>query len=170
MPGDLCTVPGIISLPPLSLDTDVTDATLGVSGLWLGTRTGAGGTAKLVWNFFGRSPHGSMDNRASQSNKLASSIAYPLNICSCWHKLSWVSLQVNQTYLTWAFMSPVWPWTARRGTRRPCHQTIRFNMLYKPGEHRPYCTLPPPTWIYHSIIILKAIICAFPTDILSLNN
>jgi hypothetical protein len=49
-----------ISLSPLSL---ATDATLGVSGLWLGTRTGAGGTVTLVWNFFGRSPHGSMDNR-----------------------------------------------------------------------------------------------------------
>ena len=43
MPGDLCTVPSIISLSPLSL---VTDVTLGVSGLWQGTLTGAGGTAK----------------------------------------------------------------------------------------------------------------------------
>ena len=32
------------SLSPLSLATDVTHATLGASGLWLGTRTGAGGT------------------------------------------------------------------------------------------------------------------------------
>ena len=65
MPGNLCTAPRIISLSPLSLATDVTDATLGASGLWLGTRTGAGGTATQVWNFFGRSPHGSMDNRRS---------------------------------------------------------------------------------------------------------
>ena len=42
------TAPGIISLPPLSLATDVTDATFGTSGLWLGTRTGAGGTATLA--------------------------------------------------------------------------------------------------------------------------
>ena len=62
MPGDLCTAPRIISLSSLSLATDVTDATLGVSGLWLGTRTGAGGTATLTKGFFGRS-HGSMDNR-----------------------------------------------------------------------------------------------------------
>ena len=32
-------------ISPLSLATDVTDATLGASGLWIGTRTGAGGTA-----------------------------------------------------------------------------------------------------------------------------
>ena len=44
MPGDLCTAPRIILVLPLSLATDVTDATLGASGLWLGTRTGAGGT------------------------------------------------------------------------------------------------------------------------------
>ena len=56
MPGDFCTVPGIISLASLSLATDVTDATLGASGLWLGTRRGAGGTATLTERFFGRSP------------------------------------------------------------------------------------------------------------------
>ena len=57
MPGDLCTAPRIISLSPLSLATDVTDATLGVSGLWLGTRTGAGGTlTATLTDFFGRSP------------------------------------------------------------------------------------------------------------------
>ena len=49
MPGDLYTVPMIISLSPLSLATDVTDATLGASGLWLETGTGAGGTATLQW-------------------------------------------------------------------------------------------------------------------------
>ena len=56
MPGDLCTAPRIISLSPLSLATDVTDATLGTSGLWLGTRTGAGSTATLTDSFLGRSP------------------------------------------------------------------------------------------------------------------
>ena len=45
MPGDLCTAAGIISLSSLSL-VDVTDATLGASGQWLGTRTG--GTATLA--------------------------------------------------------------------------------------------------------------------------
>ena len=45
MPGDLCTGPRVISLSPLSLATDVT---LGASGLWLGTWTGAGATATLV--------------------------------------------------------------------------------------------------------------------------
>ena len=34
----------------------MTDETLGASGLWLGTRTGAGGTATLTKSFFGRSP------------------------------------------------------------------------------------------------------------------
>ena len=48
MPGDLCTAPGIISISPLLLATDVTDVTLGPSGLSLGTRTGAAGTAALV--------------------------------------------------------------------------------------------------------------------------
>ena len=56
MPGDLCIAPGIISLSPLSLATDVTDATLGASALWLGTRTGAGATASLTESFFGRGP------------------------------------------------------------------------------------------------------------------
>ena len=48
MPGDLFTAPRIISLSPLSLATDVTDATFGASGVWLGTRAGDGGTATLV--------------------------------------------------------------------------------------------------------------------------
>ena len=48
MPGDLCTAPGIILLSPLSLATNVTDLTLGAGGLWLGTRTGADGTATLA--------------------------------------------------------------------------------------------------------------------------
>ena len=38
---------------PLPLATDVT---LGESCLWLGTRTGGGGTATLTESFFGRSP------------------------------------------------------------------------------------------------------------------
>ena len=45
MPEDLCIAPRITSLLPLSLATDMTDAKLGASGLWLGTRAGAGGTA-----------------------------------------------------------------------------------------------------------------------------
>ena len=40
----------------LSLATDVTDVTFGVSGHWLGTRTGAGGTATVTKSFFGCSP------------------------------------------------------------------------------------------------------------------
>ena len=56
MPGDLCTAFRIISLSPLSLATDVTDATLGASGLWLGMQTGAGETATLTKSFFGCSP------------------------------------------------------------------------------------------------------------------
>ena len=56
MPGDLCTAPRIISLSPLSLATDLTDEILRASGLWLGTRTGAGGIATLSESFFGRSP------------------------------------------------------------------------------------------------------------------
>ena len=66
MPGDLCTASRIISLSPLSLATDVTDATLGTSGLRLGTRTGAGGTATLTESLFGRSPwlYGQLDFNA----------------------------------------------------------------------------------------------------------
>jgi hypothetical protein len=44
IPGDLWTAPRIILLSALSLATDVT---LGASGLWLGTWTGAGGTTTL---------------------------------------------------------------------------------------------------------------------------
>ena len=32
----------------ISIGTDVTDVTLGASGLWLGTRTGVGGTDTLA--------------------------------------------------------------------------------------------------------------------------
>ena len=35
-------------LSPLLLATDVTEVTLGTSGLWLGTRTGVGGTTTLT--------------------------------------------------------------------------------------------------------------------------
>ena len=56
MPGDLCTAPRIIALSHLSLATDVSDATFGASGLWLGTRTGAGGTATLIQSFFSPQP------------------------------------------------------------------------------------------------------------------
>ena len=45
MPEDLCTAPRICSLSSLSIATDVTDVTLGASGLWLGTRTAAGDAA-----------------------------------------------------------------------------------------------------------------------------
>ena len=45
-----------------SLATDVTDATLEASGLWLGTRRGAGDTATLTKGFL-VAVHGSMDNR-----------------------------------------------------------------------------------------------------------
>ena len=43
---------GFISLSPLSLATDVTDATFRASSPWLGTWTGAGGTATLTESFF----------------------------------------------------------------------------------------------------------------------
>ena len=51
MPGDLCTAPGIISLPRLLL----TDVTLGASGLWLDTWTGVPldvnfHTYKICWH------------------------------------------------------------------------------------------------------------------------
>ena len=62
--GDLCTAPRMISLSPLSLASDVTDTTLGASGLWLGTQTGAGGTATLTkFFFFLAVAHGSIYNR-----------------------------------------------------------------------------------------------------------
>ena len=45
---DLRTATGITSLPPLTLETGMTDVTLGGSGFWLGTRTGAGGIVTLA--------------------------------------------------------------------------------------------------------------------------
>ena len=48
MPGDIFTASGTISLSTLSLVTDVSDGTLEASGVWLGTRTGAGGTTTLA--------------------------------------------------------------------------------------------------------------------------
>jgi hypothetical protein len=56
MPGDLYTVLGIVSSSPLSLAIDVIDVILGANGLWLGTWTGASGSATLAQSFFGRSP------------------------------------------------------------------------------------------------------------------
>ena len=41
---------------PSSLVADVTDAALGATGLWLGTRTGADGKISLIKSFFARSP------------------------------------------------------------------------------------------------------------------
>ena len=62
IPEAMCTAPLIISLSLLSLATDVTDATLAASGLWLGIGTWATGTATLTESFFGRSPwlHGQL--------------------------------------------------------------------------------------------------------------
>ena len=82
MPGDLCTAPQIISLSPLSLATDVTDATLGASGLWLETRTGAGGTAILTESFFFflAAAHGSMDNRVQSFQILSNMVLYSMNM------------------------------------------------------------------------------------------
>ena len=48
MPGGLCTAPGIISSSPLSPATDVTDVTLGASGLRLEVRTGGADTVTLA--------------------------------------------------------------------------------------------------------------------------
>jgi hypothetical protein len=50
-------IPGIISLSPLSLATNVTNVTLGANGRWLGTRTGTGGIVTLTLKLFGRSPY-----------------------------------------------------------------------------------------------------------------
>jgi hypothetical protein len=41
----ITTAPGVISLSPLSL---VTDVTLGTNGHWLGTWTGAGGATTVA--------------------------------------------------------------------------------------------------------------------------
>ena len=51
MPGNLCTALRIILLSPYHLTIDLTDVTFGVSDHWLGTRTGAGGIAKLPYSF-----------------------------------------------------------------------------------------------------------------------
>ena len=52
----MCTALVIISLSPYNQLTDVTNVTLGASGRWLGTRTGAGGTAMLAESFIVSSP------------------------------------------------------------------------------------------------------------------
>ena len=62
MPGDLYTAPKDHFTITLIISDRRTDATLGASGLWLGTRTGAGGTATLTKFFFLAPAHGSMDN------------------------------------------------------------------------------------------------------------
>ena len=46
--GLLAEVSRGFALSPLSLAIDVSEVTLGASGIWLGTRTGAGGTATLT--------------------------------------------------------------------------------------------------------------------------
>ena len=63
MPGDLSTTPLSSHYHPYHQLIDETDMTLGASAHWLGTRIGAGGTANLAYNFFGRSPwlHGQQD-------------------------------------------------------------------------------------------------------------
>ena len=65
MPADLCTAPRIILLSPLSLATDVTDATLGTSGQEPGQELVAPSHKLKV--FFGRSPwlHGQVYSRTS---------------------------------------------------------------------------------------------------------
>ena len=62
--------PKIISLSSLSLATDVTDVTLGESILWLGRRTGGGGTAKLDFIAFLAAVHGLMDNRHTRNKAI----------------------------------------------------------------------------------------------------
>ena len=81
--GDLCTAPRIISLSPLSLVTDVTDATLGASGLWLGTRAGAGGPATLTESFIDYSPwlHG------QQTIVISNVTPVPWPDGTKWHKI-----------------------------------------------------------------------------------
>ena len=76
MPRDLCTAPRIISFSPLSLATDVTDATLGASGLWLRTRTGAGGTATLTRSFLAAA-YGSMDNSSKNNDTWSPTPSFP---------------------------------------------------------------------------------------------
>ena len=70
--------PQIISLSLLSLATDVTDATLGASGLWLGTRTGAGGTATLTESLFWPQPMAPWT-----TGLLCCFILLHFNICIC---------------------------------------------------------------------------------------
>ena len=61
MLGDLSTAPISYHYHPYQL-IDVTYVTLGASGLWLGTRTGVGGTAILA-SCFSAAAQDSMDNR-----------------------------------------------------------------------------------------------------------
>ena len=46
--GDLLQPPVLSHYNPYNYLTNVTDLTLGASGLWLGTRTGGSGTATLA--------------------------------------------------------------------------------------------------------------------------
>ena len=94
MPWDL---PRIISLSPLSLATDVTDATLGTTGLWVGTRAGATCIATLAKSFFGRSPwlHG---QEVIFERKIIRTICGPTRengICHMWRN---IQLLVYGTY------------------------------------------------------------------------
>ena len=69
MLGDLCTAPRIISLSPLSLATDVTDAILWAIGLWPGIRTGAGDTVTLIKRLFWPQPKALWTAGTSQTRK-----------------------------------------------------------------------------------------------------
>ena len=64
----------ILELSPLSLATDVTDATLGASGFRLGTRTGADGAATLTESIFLAAAMAPWTTTTAQGNALIESL------------------------------------------------------------------------------------------------
>ena len=101
MSGDLRTAPRIISLSSLSLATDLTRilVTQG-NGLWLGTRTGAHGTATLTKKFFFRpQPMAPCDNRyifIIYSSEFMWHVT-AFRAISGWQKLIWLIVHLKCT-------------------------------------------------------------------------
>ena len=116
MLGYLSTAPRIISLSPLSLVTDVTDATLEASGLLLGTKTGAGGTASLTESFYLAAAHGSMDSRKRELDLRPN----PLHILFFFPSFSLRDVLSNPT----ASFEGKRPHLRRRLTTKPLHQIV----------------------------------------------
>ena len=161
MPGYLCTATRIISLSPLSLATDMTDAILGASGLWLGTRTGADGTVTLVKAFFFYSPwlHGQQIHMPCLQYEYRS--FYTILYCSIY---AWVRSQIPpQCNILWRHMYCWQLFFLRMGTLNPTAPLMIFSkgslmwdgsFLHLSSRHiRPSYITPQYNTFKHTLIL-----------------